>query len=153
MKKRTLFWVMLVALLPLAAWAGMTAITDNELQGVQGQTGITISASVGMTATGMGWEDNDGFSGASGTGAVILSGVTMPTVSLTGVIIDAGTNTATTTSYLQIDTGASNLITGDFVISKLIIGTSLAATSKNLGKFQVTGNGISFGKIKISGHR
>ncbi|MBU2489073.1 MAG: hypothetical protein KKA60_06755 [Proteobacteria bacterium] len=148
--KRTLFWVAVIALLPLAAWAGMTAITDTELQDVKGQTGITIDMSVTMSAGDMAWEDKDGFTGAGATGAVILSGVTMPSVSLSGVIIDAGSTA--TTSYLQIDTGAGNLITGDFIINDLIIGDAIGATVESLGKFQISDTAISFGKIKISGH-
>ncbi len=150
MKRRPLIWGILIALLPLAAWAGMTAITDQDLSEVQGQTGITVNASVTMSAGDVGWEDAGGFTGAASNGTVILSGVTMPSVSLSGVIIDAGSTA--TTSYLQLDTGTTNLITGNFVISKLIIGRTLTSTLANLGKFQISNTAVSLGKIKISGH-
>jgi hypothetical protein len=148
--KKVLFWVAIAALVPFVAWAGMSAITDTELQDVKGQTGITIDMSVSISAGDMAWEDDDGFGGAGSTGAVIQSGMTMPTISFSNVIVDAGTNT--TSSYLQIDTGTTNLITGTMIISDLIIGDSITATSNSLGKFQVNAVAISFGKIKISGH-
>lgn len=149
--KRTLFWVAVIALVPLAAWAGMTAITDTELQEVKGQTGITIDMAVSISAGDMGWEDADGFTGALNTGAVILSGVSLPTFSLSGVVIDAGTSAAGT-SYLSIDTGSTNVITGTFEIGDLIIGTTLDSSVVSLGKFRIRDNQISFGQIKISGH-
>lgn len=148
--KRTLFWVAVIALVPLAAWAGMTAITDTELQEVKGQTGITIDMNVSISAGDMGWEDADGFTGAANTGAVILSGVSMPTFSMSGVVIDAGSTG--NTSYLSIDTGSTNLITGTFEIGSVIIGTTLDSTVESLGKFRIKDNAISFGQIKISGH-
>jgi hypothetical protein len=150
MKKRTLFWVALIALVPLAAWAGMTAISDTELQNVKGQTGITISMDTAMAATGIGWEDSDGYDSTSTTGAVILSGVTVPSLSMNNVLIDAGTSSAGT-SFLQIATG-QHTVTGTFTISSVIIGTSLTATGPSLGKFQVTGVDMSFGTVKIAGH-
>lgn len=148
--KRTMFWMAVIAMIPLAAWAGMTAITDTEMQDVKGQTGITISMDLAVSAGDMGWLDTDGFTGATGAGAVILSGVSLPTISLSSVTIDAGTNT--TGSFLSIDTGATNMIAGTMVIQDLVIGSALTATASSLGKFQVNDVAISFGAIKISGH-
>jgi len=148
--KRTLFWMAVIALVPLAAWAGMTAITDTEMGDVQGQTGITISMDLTMGMGDMGWEDGDGFTGAANPGAVVLSGVTIPSLSLSSVTIDAGSNA--TGSYLCIDTGSTNLVTGTMIINDVIIGQSLGAAVSSLGKFQVSDVAISFGTIKISGH-
>ncbi|MBW1988832.1 MAG: hypothetical protein JRI97_04725 [Deltaproteobacteria bacterium] len=149
--KRTLFWMAVIALVPLAAWAGMTAIPDSELQEIKGQTGITVSMDLSVGMGDIGWEDGDGFTGAANPGAVVLSGVTIPTMSLSSVTIDAGT-TGAGTSYLAIDTGSSNLITGTMIINDVIIGQSLGAAVSSLGKFQISDVAVSFGTIKISGH-
>jgi hypothetical protein len=121
-----------------------------ELQEVEGQTGITIDMNVSVSAGDMSWTDTDGFTGNTAAGSVIMSGVDMPTISLTGVVLDAGTGT--NTSYLQINTGTSNLISGDMTITDLVIGASDTASLQSLGTFKITDVGISFGVIKISGH-
>jgi hypothetical protein len=151
MKKRTLFWVALIALVPLCAWAGMTAITDTELQNVKGQTGITISMDASMGATGMAWYDSDGYATSTSTaGAVILSDVTLPSTSITGLQIDAGTESGT--SYLYLTNTGGNIVTGDMTIGDLIIGSNLTSSSASLGEFQITGCSMTFTQIKISGH-
>lgn len=148
--RKSLFVLAALLLVPIAAIAGMTAISDSELQDVEGQTGITISMNMSVTAGTVSWEDDDGFAGCTSTGAVILSGMTMPDVSITSVDIDAGTCSGT--SWLAIATGDSNLISGDMTITDLIIGSSDTATQYSLGKFTQTDIGISFGTIKIAGH-
>lgn len=148
--RKSLFVLAAVLLVPFAALAGMTAISDSELQDVEGQTGITINMTLSVTAGTVSWQDNDGFTGCTSTGAVILSGMTMPTVTVTNVDIDAGTCTGT--SWLAIATGTSNLISGDMTITDVIIGNADTATQYSLGKFVQTGIGISFGTIKIAGH-
>jgi hypothetical protein len=120
------------------------------MQEVDGQTGITISMTMSMTATGMAWEDNDGFGTCTSTGAVILSGVTMPGISLSSVVIDAGTCAGV--SYVAIDTGTDNIVAGTMTINSLIIGSSDTAATQSLGKFVQRDVGISFGVIEISGH-
>jgi hypothetical protein len=148
--RKSLFVLAALMLVPIAALAGMTAISDSELQDVEGQTGITISMTMSVTAGSISWEDDDGFGTCTSTGAVILSGMTMPTVSVSSVDIDAGTCSGT--SWLAIATGTSNLISGDMTITDLIIGNADTATQYSLGKFVQRGIGISFGTIKIAGH-
>jgi len=148
--KKLLFVLAAMMLIPLAALAGMTAISDSELQDVEGQTGITISMTMTVTMSTQAWEDSDGFSGCTTMGAVVMTNVVMPTIALSNVNIDAGT--CGTLSYLSIDTGNANIISGDTTIGDLVIGTSASATTASLGKFVTTGLGISFGNIKIRGH-
>jgi len=148
--RKSLFVVAALLLVPIAALAGMTAISDSELQDVEAQAGITLNMSLGVTMTSMAWQDNDGFATCTSTGAVILSGLTMPTISISNVNIDAGT--CSSTSWLAIDTGSSNLISGDMTINDVVIGTSDTATVMSLGKFTQRGIGITFGTIKIAGH-
>jgi len=148
--RKSLFVVAALLLVPIAALAGMTAISDSELQDVEAQAGITITATVAMTASSMAWQDNDGFTSCTSTGAVILSGLVMPSIAISMVNIDAGTCSGT--SWLAIDTGTSNLISGDMTIGDIVIGTTDTATTQSLGKFTQRGIGISFGTIKIAGH-
>lgn len=148
--RKSLFVVAALLLVPVAALAGMTAISDTELQDVDGQTGITVSMDMNIAMGGMSWQDNDGFDSCTSTGAVVMSGVTMPTVSLSSVTIDAGTCSAT--SWLAIATGTANLVTGSMTITDLIIGASDTVTVQSLGKFSQSGIGIRFGTIKIAGH-
>jgi len=148
--RKSLFVVAALLLVPIAALAGMTAISDSELQDVEAQAGITLNMSLSVTQASMAWQDNDGFTGCTSTGAVILSGLVMPTITVSNVNIDAGTCAGT--SWLAIDTGSSNLISGDMTIGDVVIGSSDTATTQSLGKFTQRGVGISFGTIKIAGH-
>lgn len=150
MRKKLLCLAAALVLVPFMAWAGMTAVSDVELEEIDGQTGISIDATMSTTATMMSWEDDDGFSGATSTGAVILSGMTLPNISLSNVVIDVGTTAGT--SYLAIATGNSNIISGDMTIQDIVIGSNDGATTESLGLFQVQGIGMGFGTIKISGH-
>jgi hypothetical protein len=148
MRKKLLIVAAALVLVPLMAWAGMTAISDVELEEVDGQTGISISMSMTMSANQFAWEDNDGFGATLSTGAVILSNVTLPAISLDGVDINAGTSGGS--SYLSIDTGATDLISGDMTIGAVVIGSSWNATTPSLGKFVISGIGIKYGEILIS---
>jgi len=148
--KKLLLAVVAMMLIPLAAMAGMTAISDSELQDVEGQIGISITMTMTVTAATQAWEDGDGYTSCTSTGAVVLSGMVMPTISLSAVDIDVGTCGGT--SYLAINTGASNIITGDTTITDLVIGNSASASSASLGKIVTTGLAIGFGTIKINGH-
>lgn len=148
--RKSLFVLAALLLVPIAALAGMTAISDSELQDVEGQTGVTISMTLGVTATGMAWEDDDGFGVCSTTGAVILSNMTMPNISLSNVNIDAGSCGGT--SWLAIATGSGDIISGTMIIEDVLIGSAWNATDESLGKIVQTGIGISLGTIQIAGH-
>jgi len=151
MKK--MFLLALVLLLPIIALAGMKIASDDDLENIQGQVGITLSMSTTVKAGDIAWEDADGLQAATGTtGAVILSGVTTPSISISNVIIDAGIFAATTTSYLVLDTGTQNIISGDFTVNGVIIGNGSAATIANLGKLRVRNTLVTLGVIKIAGH-
>ncbi|MBU2488452.1 MAG: hypothetical protein KKA60_03580 [Proteobacteria bacterium] len=154
------------------ATAGMSTITDMEMDGVHGQTGIHLEITgLNVESGNMAWEDKDGFTGAGATGAVILSGVSTPTFMFTADI-DVGT-TAAGTSYLSIDPpaipaafwnplfgvsapgGANNLaplIYGDFSVNDVIIGDGVAATAESLGKFSSQNFVFAVEYIRIAGH-
>jgi len=149
MKKLCLLAALLV-LLPVSAMAGMSAVSDMDLEEVTGQTGITLTMAVTVTATSMAWGDSDGFGTYSTAGWVILSSVTMPSVNLSNVTIDCGSDA--TTSILQIDLGTTNLIQGNLTIGNVIIGTTASATTQSLGEIRMVGLGVATGAIRISGH-
>jgi len=148
MKKLCLLLALM--LIPASAMAGMTAVSDVDLEGVTGQTGITISMTVTVTASSLAWGDSDGFGTYTTEGWVILSSVTMPNTSLTNVTIDVGSDG--TTSILQIDVGSGNLIQGDMTIGSVIIGTTATASTESIGEIRMTGLGIKTGAIRIRGH-
>jgi hypothetical protein len=137
-------------LLPASAMAGMTAVSDVDLEGVTGQTGITISMTVTVEAATIAWGDSDGFGAYSTQGWVILRDVTQPNISLSNVTIDCGTSGAE--SVLQIDVGTSNLIEGTMIIGNVVIGSTANATTQSIGEIRMTGLGIKTGAIQIKGH-
>jgi len=130
--------------------AGMTAVSDFDLEEVTGQTGLTVTMNTTVTATSIAWGDSDGFGTYSTAGWVILSSVTMPGISLQGVTIDCGSDGST--SLLQIDVGTGNLISGNLTIGNVIIGTTSTASTQSLGQVQMSGLGIKTGAIRMSGH-
>jgi len=149
MKKLCLLAALLLVL-PVSAMAGMTAVSDVDLEEVTGQTGITITMNVTVTATSMAWGDSDGFGTYSTAGWVILSTVAMPSLTLTGVTIDCGSNG--TDTILQIDLGTTSLISGNLTIGNVIIGTTASATTASLGEIRMVGLGVTTGAIRIAGH-
>jgi len=141
---------LVLLLLPGAAMAGMTAVSDFDLEEVTGQTGITITMNVTVVATSMAWGDSDGFGTYSTAGWVILSTVTMPAVNLQGVTIDCGSDG--TTSILQIDVGTGNLIQGNLTVGAVIIGTTASASTQSTGEIRMVGLGVRTGAIQLKGH-
>jgi hypothetical protein len=150
MKKLCLLAALALVLLPASAMAGMTAVSDVDLEGVTGQTGITITMTVTVEATTMAWGDSDGFGTYSTEGWVILSDVTMPNTNLDNVTIDCGSDG--TTTILQIDVGNDNLIEGNLTIGDVVIGTTASASTESIGEIRMTGLGIKTGAIRIKGH-
>jgi len=140
----------LMLLLPVSAMAGMTAVSDVDLEGVTGQTGITITMNVTVSADSMAWGDSDGFGTYTTAGWLVLSSVTTPSVNLTNVTIDCGSDG--TNAILQINLGTSNLIQGNLTIGNVIIGTTSSATTESIGEVRMTGLGIKTGAIQIKGH-
>lgn len=149
MKKIGILAVLALILMPVSAMAGMSVASDADLQDVTGQTGITISMAMNVNATGIAWGDDDGFGTWTTQGWVVMRNVSMPTISLSGVDIDAGGDG--TTSYLAIIT-SGNIITGDLTIGDLVIGSSATSTTESAGEIRIEGIGIGFGTIRISGH-
>ena len=150
MKKLCVLAALILMLLPMSAMAGMQAASDTELSEVNGQTGITLTMSMSVTAGTVAWGDDNGFATYTTEGWVVLSGVTLPTIALNNVTIDVGGNT--TTTYLAIGTGAGNVITGNLTIADVVIGSSATSTTPSAGEIRISGIGISFGTIMIAGH-
>jgi hypothetical protein len=148
--KKLLVLAAIMMLVPVSAMAGMTAVSDVDLEGVTGQTGITISMTVTVQADSMAWGDSDGFGTYCTQGWLILSTVSMPNVQLTNVTIDCGSDGST--SMLQINLGTSNLIQGNLTIGNVIIGTTANAVTQSIGEIRMTNLGIKTGAIQISGH-
>jgi hypothetical protein len=149
MKKFCILAALVLLLAPISAMAGMSIASNEDLQDVTGQTGVTISMTMNVTATGVGWGDDDGFLGYTTEGWVVLRNVSMPSISLSGVDIDVGGDG--TTSYIAIST-YGNIITGNLTIGDLVIGSSATSTAPSAGEIRVQGIGIGFGTIRISGH-
>jgi hypothetical protein len=148
MKKLCLLLALM--LIPASAMAGMSAVSDVDLEEVTGQTGITITMTVTVSATSVAWGDSDGFGTYSTEGWVILSSIAMPSVNLDGVTIDVGSDG--TDSILQIDVGTDNIIEGNLTIGDVIIGTTASASTESIGEIRMTGLGIKTGAIQIMGH-
>jgi len=140
----------LMLLVPVSAMAGMTAVSDVDLEGVTGQTGITISMTVTVVADSMAWGDSDGFGTYTSAGWLVLSSVSTPNVQLTNVTIDCGSDA--TNAFLQINVGNGNLIQGNLTIGNVVIGTTSSAATQSIGEVRMTGLGIKTGAIQISGH-
>lgn len=149
MKKLCILAAVILMLLPVSAMAGMQAASDTELSEISGQTGITIDMNMSVTAGTVAWGDDDGFAPYTTEGWVVLRGLDLPTIALSNVTIDVGGDT--TTTYLAIGT-SGNVITGSLTIADVVIGSSATATGPSAGEIRVSGIGISFGTIMISGH-
>lgn len=150
MKKLCILAALLLVLAPISAMAGMSAASDEDLQEVTGRVGITLSMTMNVTADVFAWGDDDGFGTYTTDGWVILSGLSLPSITVNNLTIDAGT-TSNSTSYLAIGT-TGNIISGDLTIGSLIIGSSATSTTESIGEVRVTGIGVSFNTILISGH-
>jgi hypothetical protein len=140
----------LMLMVPVSAMAGMTAVSDVDLEGVTGQTGITITMNVTVSADSIAWGDSDGFGTYTTQGWLVLSSVTTPSVNLQNVTIDCGSDG--TTALLQINLGTSNLIQGNLTIGSVVIGTTSNASTASIGEIRMTGLGVKTGAIQISGH-
>jgi len=149
--KKLVILAALLMLLPVSAMAGMSAVSDTDLEEVTGQVGLTITMTVTVTASTIAWGDSDGFGPTyTSQGWVILSNVTTPNFQLTGVTIDAGSDNSS--AYVCINTGATNIISGNMTIGALIIGTTGTATGASTGEIRMTGLGVQVGALIISGH-
>lgn len=152
MKKFLVLAALILLLLPVSAMAGMTSASDTDLEGVKGQTGITLSMSMSVTAGQVLWGDSDGFTATTAyttQGWLILSSVTLPSIAVTDVSIDVGSSA--TTTYLGIAT-TGNIITGNLTVGAIVLGSTTTTTTPSLGELQVKSIGVSFGTIKISAH-
>jgi len=141
---------MVLMLLPASAIAGMTAASNLDLEEIAGQTGMTLTMSVTVQADSMAWGDSDGFGTYTTAGWLILSTVTMPTVNMSNVTVDCGSDG--TTAILQINLGTSNLIQGNLTIGNMIIGTTASASTQSVGEVRMTNLGVKTGAIQIKGH-
>jgi hypothetical protein len=149
--RRLYVWAaLLLMLLPTSALAGMTATSDLDLEEVTGQTGMTVSMSVTVVASTIAWGDSDGFGTYVTAGWMILSSVTTPSVNMTNVTIDCGSDA--TNAFLQINLGTTNLIQGNLTIGSVVIGTASTSSTQSLGEVRMTSLGVKTGAILISGH-
>jgi hypothetical protein len=150
MRRLSILAAVALMLLPALAMAGMTAISEMDLEEVTGQTGLTLGMNVTVSADSMAWGDSDGFGTYVTQGWLVLSTVTMPAVNLQNVTIDCGSDG--TTSILQINLGTSNLIQGNLTIGNTIIGTTASATTQSIGEVRMTNLGIKTGAVRLMGH-
>jgi len=137
-------------LLPVSAMAGMTATSDLDMEEVTGQTGITITMAVTVDASSIAWGDSDGFGSYTTAGWLVLSSVSTPTVNLSNVTIDCGSDGGN--AILNINLGTTNLIQGNLTVGNVIIGTTASASTASIGEIRMTGLGIKTGAIQIKGH-
>ncbi|MBI5844265.1 MAG: hypothetical protein HZB23_06315 [Deltaproteobacteria bacterium] len=149
MKKLLVIAAMLLLLAPVSAMAGMTTASELELEDVTGQVGMTIDMSMNVVATDVAWGDSDGFGTYTTAGWLRLRNVTLPTISINGLVVDQGTGAGV--SYIALAT-TGNLITGSLTIESVVVGSTATATTESLGELRVGGIGVSFGTIRISGH-
>ena len=149
MKKLLVIAALLLLLAPVSALAGMTSASEIEMEDVTGQVGMTIDMSMSVVATDVAWGDSDGFGTYTTAGWLHLRNVTLPTISVNGLVVDQGTGG--TVSYIALAT-TGNLITGSLTIQSVVVGNTATATTESLGELRVGGIGVSFGTIRISGH-
>lgn len=151
MKRTTgIFVVFMLVVFPALALGGMVLVDDEmEFEDVTGQTGVTVNMTMTISAGDIAWGDSDGFSGATTQGWLIFRGVTLPTISLSNMVVDAGTSGST--SYIALAT-TGNLITGNLTISSIVVGSTATATTQSLGELRIANMAVSFGTIRISGH-
>ncbi|MFP4476544.1 MAG: DUF6160 family protein [Desulfatibacillaceae bacterium] len=143
-------------MLPLAAMAGMLTgkapLSDSELAGITGQTGVTIDMSLEVTDGYVAYGDDDGTTDYTDEGFFTLSGMAIddgaggPT-QITGLTIDVGTNTDGDSALII---GLPS-ISGRIGFSALKLGTT-ADGGSSLGSLTIGDLTTSASTIIISPH-
>jgi hypothetical protein len=128
--------------LPLAAMAGMLAgkapLPDSTLEGVTGQTGVTLDLSLRVTAGYVAYGDHDGVAATYTDGGFL---------SMAGMTIDNGAGGATTINGLTIDAGTSTDGDTALIIGLPTITGRIAFNSLKLGT--AANSGTSLGSLTI----
>lgn len=123
----------LALLLPLTAQA-MQPLDDDALGQQTGQAGVTIEMSpVIATASAVRWVDGNGFSGATSSGQVVLSGFGVETTGAPIITIDAGNN------------GSGSLVHADLSLSgdiKLFLEKLSVAAGSTAAQAAATGKTV-----------
>lgn len=156
--KKGILAIAIVALmmLPLAAMAGMLTekapISDNELQSITGQTGVTIDMDILVTSGYLAYGDDSGDDAVGATytdagyftqsGLFINNGAGVAT-SIDGLTIDVGTDVGDTTALII---GLPS-ITGNIGFGALQLGTAAedgaSLGSLTLGDFTLAGSTVA----------
>ncbi|MFP4476543.1 MAG: DUF6160 family protein [Desulfatibacillaceae bacterium] len=156
--KKGLLIIVLAALLalPMSAMAGMWSITENEMEDVTGQAGITIDMAVQVTSGYVAYGDDDGDDGGTyaSAGFFTLSGMkindgaaTPGALDLSGLTIDVGTN-ASSESALVIGLPS---ISGQVSFDDILLGDS-ANGGTSLGSLTLGDLGTAESTITITAH-
>jgi len=131
-------------ILPLAAMAGMLTekapLSDGALEGVTGQTGVTVDVSIKVTKGFVAWGDDNGTTNYTDAGYLSLAGMT----------INDGIGTApgpTTINGLTIDVGTDTAGTSALIIGLPTISGQIAFNSLKLGS--AANSGTSLGSLTI----
>ncbi len=156
MKKLAILAAILV-LIPASVMAGMNILNESSLNDVTGQVGITIDSTVEVDAGFLAWGDRDGYdSTISAGGFVTLQGLSINNgstgsgMAMTGLKLDAGTDT--TKSYLVITLPSIN---GQIGIADLVLDTTAGATAtttNSLGSITIGNLSVPGSTVKISAH-
>ncbi|MFP4476541.1 MAG: DUF6160 family protein [Desulfatibacillaceae bacterium] len=153
--KKGLLIIALAALLalPMSAMAGMWSITENEMEDVTGQAGITIDMAVQVTSGYIAYGDADG--DATGTydteGFFTLSGMALNdgaggAMDLSGLTIDVGTNAGTSALVIGLPS-----ISGEVSFDDILLGAT-ADSGDSLGSLTLGDLGTSSSTITITAH-
>jgi hypothetical protein len=123
--KRLAILTAVLVVIPIAAMARMSSLSDNAMGVISGKTGITLTWQSRVLDSYIAIYDDNGFTGYGSPGATTLSsfiidgGTSGTNMSITGLTIDAGTTGAT--SACQIGLPA---ITGRVRAGAVRIGTN-----------------------------
>ncbi len=158
MKKLAILAAVLM-LIPASVMAGMNLLNESSLNDVTGQVGITIDQTLQVNDGFFAWTDSDGWgtTGQAGAQGVLkLDNLTINdggtgSMDLTGMKIDAGTDTGGTT-YLVITQPSME---GQIAIGAIYLGTSIAAATgdnQSLGAITIGDLSVAGSTVKISAH-
>lgn len=135
--------------LPMTALAGMWSVTEDEMENVTGQTGISIDLSFRVTSGYLAYGDSDGGTGYTSPGFFTLSGMRIENtagtgnMSLTGLTIDVGSSGATGAIVIGLPA-----LSGRVYFSDLKLG-SAADAGNSLGSLTLGNVGTTASSITI----
>lgn len=154
--KKILVLAAILMMVPATAMAGMTAfmgmdeLSGNEMSEVTGQTGITIDATFAIGGGYITWGDDDGCAAFSTDGYFTMSTITVSSISVDGLTIDAcddGTN-----AWINIGMPSITINTSIAALRTSGNGSYGFGAGNSMGSLTIGSLVVTASNVRIRGH-